>query len=372
MARPLVKMTTRQHPRYSFVVQWYEGNQRRFAYFREKEKAKLALARKRKELEQFPAGAVPVQPEELKAVLRARDLNVPLWQAVEAYAASAAGRSRSITVADLVRIREASMLREDLSASYLKELRAMLRLAREMWGRKLICDVTLDDAHLFVFNGGGAPKTLLKRKVLLGGLFEFARARKYVESNPAQDVKTPKVSTEGKIRLLSPARSRDYLLAVATAVPEILPAEAIRMFAGLRRSEVMRLQWQHVWVDRGLIEVGKTLAKTRQRRLVDMEPALQHILKQTAKTEGAVTPEDYEKQIPKAQELGGWRAGDVSSWEDNCLRHGFISYHLALYHDAARTELQAGHDKETMFRNYRELVTAADAEEFWSTVLFVP
>lgn len=369
--KQLIRMTERTHPRYSFVVIWYEGRKRRCAYYRRREDARDFMSRKKTQLLKLPAGEIPVLPDELKAVMRARDLKVPLWEAVEAYAATAAARARSITVRELIGIRRASMLREGLSDSYLKELRTMLDRAGEMWPDKLMCDVTMEDVQNFVFAGGGAPKTLQKRRVLLGGLFEFARARKYVESNPAQDVKTPKVSNEGKIQLLSPRESRAYLLAVATVVPAILPAEAIRMFAGLRRAEVMRLKWEHVWTARGLIQVGAGLAKTRQRRLVDIENALQLILEATAKATGPVTPDDYEKQIPKAQELCGWRSGETSTWPENCLRHGYVSYHLAFYNDAARTELQAGHDRTTMFRNYRELVTHSEAEEFWSTALLL-
>lgn len=83
-----------------------------------------------------------------------------------------------------------------------------------------------------------------------------------------------------------------------------------------------------------------------------------------------MAPIGYRDLIERAQAAGGWRdERGRSTWPANCLRHGFVSYHLALYNDAARTELQAGHDRAVMFRNYRELVTREAAEEFWSVSL---
>lgn len=47
-------------------------------------------------------------------------------------------------------------------------------------------------------------------------------------------------------------------------------------------------------------------------------------------------------------------------------RHSLVSYHLALFGDLAATEMQAGHDREILFRHYRELVTPELAESYFS------
>ena len=65
----------------------------------------------------------------------------------------------------------------------------------------------------------------------------------------------------------------------------------------------------------------------------------------------------------------GEAAEGARAWPENALRHSFVSYHLAFYNDVARTEIQAGHDRKVLFRHYRELVTAASAEEFWAVQL---
>jgi hypothetical protein len=44
-------------------------------------------------------------------------------------------------------------------------------------------------------------------------------------------------------------------------------------------------------------------------------------------------------------------------WQENGLRHSFISYRLAVLHDTARVALEAGNSPEVIFGHYRELVT---------------
>jgi len=47
------------------------------------------------------------------------------------------------------------------------------------------------------------------------------------------------------------------------------------------------------------------------------------------------------------------------------LRHGFASYHLAHFKDAAKLALELGHnDQELLFRHYRELVKPEAAAKY--------
>jgi integrase len=48
------------------------------------------------------------------------------------------------------------------------------------------------------------------------------------------------------------------------------------------------------------------------------------------------------------------------------LRHGFASYHLAKFEDAAKLALELGHtNQDLLFRHYRELVTSEQAAKYW-------
>ena len=49
------------------------------------------------------------------------------------------------------------------------------------------------------------------------------------------------------------------------------------------------------------------------------------------------------------------------------MRHCFASYYLAMHQDQNKTALQLGHrDTNLLYNHYRNLVTKADAEKYWS------
>jgi hypothetical protein len=59
------------------------------------------------------------------------------------------------------------------------------------------------------------------------------------------------------------------------------------------------------------------------------------------------------------------RAG-ITDWPKNAARHSFVSYRLAATQNAPQTALESGHDQAILFRHYREIVKARDAERFFS------
>ena len=66
--------------------------------------------------------------------------------------------------------------------------------------------------------------------------------------------------------------------AAAASVPVI----ALGGLAGLRREEIMRLDWADVWRIKGKVEISARIAKGRRRRLVTICPALAAWLRPTA------------------------------------------------------------------------------------------
>jgi integrase len=48
------------------------------------------------------------------------------------------------------------------------------------------------------------------------------------------------------------------------------------------------------------------------------------------------------------------------------LRHGFASYHLAHFKNAAELALEMGHtDQQMIFEHYRQLVRPKEAARYW-------
>lgn len=154
----------------------------------------------------------------------------------------------------------------------------------------------------------------------------------------------------------------DELDRLLTAAPkEFEAAIAIGAFAGLRSSEIIRLDWKEVKAERGVIEVTAGKAKTAMRRLVPISPNLGRWLA-AAPAAGPVWRHSrayfHELQRQTA-------AKSLLSWKHNALRHSFISYRLALVHDINQVAAESGNSARMIQRHYRELVTPDDARRWF-------
>jgi integrase len=174
----------------------------------------------------------------------------------------------------------------------------------------------------------------------------------------------------GKIGIYTPEQFRILL----TNIDErFLPFIALGGFAGLRSIEILRLDWQDIWFDKGVIEVGKDKAKTATRRLPPILPPLEAWLKPHAKWSGRVIPNvrdefHFTRRFKAATDkLVDADGRPLVRMVHNGLRHSFCSYRLAVTKSAAQVALEAGNSPKMLFENYRELVTENDALAYFGT-----
>jgi integrase len=204
------------------------------------------------------------------------------------------------------------------------------------------------------------PQTLVNWRSALHAFFGWLLRQKLVDFNPVTAVARPKV-VRGAPAIWTP-ENLNRLLHAAPA--ELVPTIAIGAFAGLRSAELLRLHWNEVNLDRGLIEVTAKKAKSAQRRLVRIEPNLSQWLAPYANSPtGHVWPFGrrfyYETTARLCRELG-------LKWPENGLRHSYASYHLAHFQSAEKLALQMGHTTSRLiFDHYREVVTPEDAQRYW-------
>jgi integrase len=153
------------------------------------------------------------------------------------------------------------------------------------------------------------------------------------------------------------------LLKAAHDRPEILPAIAIGLFAGVRDAEIHRLDWSEVGFESGFITIKPTKAKKKARRLIEIRPALRAWLEPLRQISGPVWPAGERGRIlhEAAREAAG-----ITKWPHNALRHSFASYALAKWQNAAALALEMGNSAPVLMEHYREIVMPKDAEAFWS------
>jgi integrase len=143
---------------------------------------------------------------------------------------------------------------------------------------------------------------------------------------------------------------------------ELRPVLAIAGLAGLRVEEIMRLDWADVWRVKGHIEITARQAKTRQRRLVEICPALAAWLQSCRKKDGKVYPAGLHVFGRRFVEL---RDNLKIPTRKNGLRHAFCTYHFALYANENLIAQQAGNSPDMIHTHYKGLATKADAEKWF-------
>ena len=166
----------------------------------------------------------------------------------------------------------------------------------------------------------------------------------------------------GETDFFRPAELKKLL---KNAGKDVRPVFAIAGLAGLRGEEIMRLDWADVWRVEGHIEVSARNAKTRQRRLVTICPALAAWLEPFRASEGKIYPRGVHAYQHAFLSL---RKALKIPDRLNGLRHAFCTYHFALHANENLTAQQTGHSPAIMHANYKGLATKADAEKWFAVM----
>lgn len=192
----------------------------------------------------------------------------------------------------------------------------------------------------------------------LSSLFGFARRKKWCLGNICQEIEkgyveksAPKILTVDQCRLLM-NRAREL-------EPTTIPYFALALFMGIRPEEIQKLST--IDLGRGVVEISSAVSKTRQRRLVTINPTALEWLKLNP-----VLPIiNFRRKFRRVRfDLVRKKWVPVIPWHGDILRHTAASM-LYAQHGAVYTSKELGHSETILFANYRELVTPQDSASFW-------
>ena len=367
-ATKLSKVRVNERP--FFCVTWPKiGNGRNRRFFKDRREAETFLQSKRVEKENYGTAGTSFnerqRAEYLECAESLKPFNATIRDAVNFYLPHLHATKRTCSAAELVdeilKVKEA----DGASERYLSDLRSRLTQFAESFDGKPVAEITAAEVDEWLRSlsdketGRRLAATTRNnfRRVLIVA-FNFACERGYSAGNPAEKSARAKV-IESAIGILTVEETARLL---ESAGPELLPYVAIGAFAGLRRAELERLDWREVDLQSGLIEVTAKKAKSARRRFVKIRPNLKQWLRPYGKHRGNVTPSDYRDLLDTAREAAG-----IKSWPNNALRHGFASYHLAKFKDAAALALEMGHTNSNLvFQHYRQIVNPKQAAQYWT------
>jgi integrase len=280
----------------------------------------------------------------------------------------------SDAIAALIKAKQAA----GRSPDHLYKLRASIEQFSRFCRVRLASEVTSKHVEDWLASKkvSGTTKSNAFRDIRI--LFRFCLAREWMHRDPLKGVERPRADVV-ETGIVSPLQAS---LLLAAAAPEILPSLAIKLFTGLRSTEVRRLDWCDITESHVIVRAGN--AKTRSRRAVDIPANLAAWLSAFRQTSGPVAPMSLklwhrfiretaaaadEAAATAAREAGLKFEKDlVGKLPRNFARHSFGTYHYALHQDEGRTAAAMGNTPAMVHRHYRALATADDARQFFDIV----
>ena len=182
-------------------------------------------------------------------------------------------RRCNVTVRQLADEVVAAKKKDGHAPMYLADLRKRLDRFGRDFGDRPIAAITVEELDDWLRNLDCAPKTRANFRANVGVLFSYAERRRMIDTNPVMRTSRPKLLDKAP-EIFSVDELTALLNAASTVAPDVLPMLAIGAFAGLRESEIKRLDWGEVNLQRGYIEVKAAKAKTAKRRVVRIQPNL--------------------------------------------------------------------------------------------------
>src|SRR5215469_7630744 len=313
-----------------YCVTWPKiGKGRNRQFFKDKAEAETVLQQKLVEQENFGTAGLSFnerqRAEYLECAEELQPFGKTIRDAVNFYVPHLHALNRTCTAAELVdellKVKEA----DGASERYLSDLRSRLTRFSESFDGKPVTEMTAPQIDEWLRNLSNtetgkrlSPVTRNNFRRVLITAFSFALGRGYCVGNPAEQSAKAK-EVESPVGILTVDQTARLL---ENAAPELVPYIAIGAFAGLRRAELERLDWQEVDLGSGLIEVTASKAKSARRRFVKIQPNLRRWLQPHAQLSGNVTPLGYNMLLESARDAAG-----IQEWQQNGLRHSFASYH---------------------------------------------
>ena len=191
-------------------------------------------------------------------------------------------------------------------------------------------------------------------------IFKNSVDRKWLpKEHGFKDLLTNEPTTDKSKIIITPEQYRKMLHACNL---EILPVMALRGFCGIRREEVLRLNWDDIWGRKDHIEIPAEKAKTKERRLIPRFAALEAWLNPYRNMVGRLWKRSNNVFGHAQNSL--YKQIGVSG--DNVLRDAFATYRMAELQNESQVAHEMGNSPRMIYKSYRELATPDEAERWFN------
>jgi integrase len=361
VAKPAYRIKKYKHPRLKYVVRSKISDKWERKFFETKVEAQTYVEQKEIELlnqgregVQFPTW-LRIQAQQAQERLQPHGKTIS--DAVDFYVKHLDATQRSAKVSQAIEQLIENRKTSGVSMRYCYDLKLRIGRFNNDFGDRIVSTINTAEIDDWLTRLNLAPVTRNTFRRDLRTFFSFCITRRYCQENPVTKTQKAK-EVDGEIGILSVGQTARLLESADTAS---LPYFAIGAFAGLRPAELQRLHWEELHWGSRLIEVKAAKSKTARRRFIKLRPNLEQWLRPYRKHHGPVCPPGLRKL-----ELETRARAKITDWPANALRHGFASYHLGRFKNAAELALEMGHTNQQMiFVHYRQLVRPKEAARYW-------
>lgn len=245
------------------------------------------------------------------------------------------------------------------SESYTRSIRQTKNRLTSLHG-KLLNEITAPDLRKSTAGMTASVRNFSRR--ILGGVFSYGQKHGYCTENPASKLDLAE-HDRAEIEVYSPESVAAILHATEKHDRELVPFQAISFYAGIRLSEMLRLDWRFIDLQENFIKLPAKITKTKGGRNIDISPTLAAWLQPFAQESGLVVP--WSREILRNR-MASLREHHGIQTIKHGQRHCFASYWLALNPDSiGQLCLYLGHtDSKTTMQHYAKAATRRDAEKF--------
>lgn len=149
---------------------------------------------------------------------------------------------------------------DSLAHQTLRGYKPAYKRVLDEFGSDYIRDIEPTDISRFykkMATQGYTLKTISNNRIILNQVFEYAILYKEIQYNPCASAKMPKPKVENKNRPLEPASPEDEARILASDYPWLFPFVAL--LTGLRKGEILALQWKDFNFEDNTIHVTKSI-----------------------------------------------------------------------------------------------------------------
>jgi len=260
--------------------------------------------------------------------------------------------------------------------SYIAHAEKSLARFNAEHGDQMVDSIISDHIQNYISQLPFQPVSKRHERSYLTSAFKWFVLQGWVTRNPVDLVPVPKIKTE-EPGILTIAQAQALFRTNEHKDPEVCGLLALGAFAGLRSSAIERLKHKNIdFKNRGIL-IESSIAKARRRHYIESLPDnLWAWLDQTPKSAFSLTSRQIAKRRERAYERAGLLITKAASNKKkiptksppkNCLRHSFVSYHVALHRNPGKTALIVSHrSQEVLWQHYLGVAGQKDAKEYFA------